>query len=208
MKLIVLEGIDGCGKTSLIRSLQHELTQQGAQVILGQGLGSSSLGKEMRQIFLHNPLLTSPTRYLLSFANMLQTQEELIKPHLHQPTIILMDRWVGSNFAYQVYPHSTDPTHQKFNLIHQDFYQPDLTVYIDIEPEIGLKRKQIQPHHKTDVIEEKPLSYFHQVRQGYYQYLEKYQPHHHLFLSGTTTIEENTRLIIQKINQIKEQPHD
>lgn len=173
MKLIVFEGLDGSGKTTLIKKIKKQLAKQNQEVIVLQGLGSASIGPTIRDIFLTNSQLKPLTRYLLSFANMLQTQEEMIKPYLKTNKIILIDRWLGSNFAYQAYPHNIDKNYQLFNLLNKQFIKPDMTVYLPIEPHLGLERKQNQKKHKLDVIESKPLSYFHQVSQGYKEFLKK-----------------------------------
>ncbi|MGL9687836.1 MAG: dTMP kinase, partial [Candidatus Phytoplasma sp. TWB_XP] len=81
-KLIVFEGLDGSGKTTLINKLKNFLINKGNKVKIFQGLGSSSIGKEIRKLFLHQRKTSSKTKYFLSFANTIQTQDELIIPNL------------------------------------------------------------------------------------------------------------------------------
>ncbi|MEC4559195.1 MAG: dTMP kinase ['Conium maculatum' witches'-broom phytoplasma] len=142
MKLIVFEGLDGSRKTTLIKKNKKQLAKQNQEVITLQGLGSASIGPTIRDIFLTNPQLKPLTRYLLSFANMLQIQEETIQPDLKTNKIILIDRWLGSNFAYQAYPHNIDKNYQMFNKLSKSFLKPNLTVYLKIEPQLGLARKK------------------------------------------------------------------
>ncbi|MBP5835641.1 AAA family ATPase [Candidatus Phytoplasma meliae] len=74
MKLIIIEGLDGSGKTTLIKQLANLLQQQNKEVIALSGLGSSTIGHQIRQTFLTHTNLNNPTRLHLSLANMYQTQ--------------------------------------------------------------------------------------------------------------------------------------
>ncbi|WP_323847686.1 MAG: dTMP kinase [Phytoplasma sp.] len=195
MKLIVFEGLDGSGKTTLIERIRRELEKQNQEVITLQGLGSASIGQKVRDIFLTNAQLKPLTRYLLSFVNMLQIQAEMIKPYLNTNKIILIDRWLGSNFAYQAYPHHIDKNYQMFNQLSKNFLKPNLTVYLQVEPQLGLARKQNQKDHKLDIIETHPLSYFHQVSQGYQKFLQRKNLGYKLILKST---KDNTILTHQK----------
>ncbi|ABC65339.1 thymidylate kinase [Aster yellows witches'-broom phytoplasma AYWB] len=205
MKIIVFEGLDGSGKTTLIQKIRKQLEKQGHEVINLQGLGSSSIGQPLRDIFLTNSQLKPLTRYLLSFANMQQIQEEEIKPHLATNKIILIDRWLGSNLAYQAYPHNIDKNYQLFNLLNKQFIKPNMTVYLKIKPQLGLERKQNQKDHKLDVIETHPLSYFHQVSQGYELFLERKNLGHKFILKemNSKTTLTNQKQIIKQIGEIQ-----
>ncbi|MEZ0180206.1 dTMP kinase ['Camptotheca acuminata' phytoplasma] len=99
MKLIVFEGLDGSGKTSLIHALQLQLKTPHQ---LYQGLGSSSIGKKIRDLFLNFSQVDYLTRFYLSLANMAQIQVELFKNH----QLIILDRWLPSTYAYQLFPFS------------------------------------------------------------------------------------------------------
>ncbi|XXP77607.1 MAG: dTMP kinase [Lettuce witches'-broom phytoplasma] len=174
-----------------------------------QGLGSASIGPIIRDIFLTNPQLKPLTRYLLSFANMLQIQEETIQPHLKTNKIILIDRWLGSNFAYQTYPHHIDKNYQMFNQLSKNFLKPNLTVYLQVEPQLGLERKINQKDHKLDVIESNPLSYFNKVSQGYEAFLKRQNIGHKLILKSMNnkTALTNQKLIIKKIGALLNGDH-
>ncbi|WP_257608409.1 dTMP kinase [Rice orange leaf phytoplasma] len=167
MKLIIFEGLGGSGKTGLIKSVKRGLKKQGKEVIVIRGLGSSTIGESIRETFLTHNKLHNLTRYFLNFANMIQTQEECIKPHLETNKIILVDRWLGSNFTYRVYPNRIDEKYYFFNNLTKLFIKPNLTVYLKIDPQIGLNRKANQTNHTLDVIETSPLSYFRQVEKGF-----------------------------------------
>ncbi|WP_024563622.1 dTMP kinase [Candidatus Phytoplasma tritici] len=205
MKLIIFEGLDGSGKTSLIKSVQQELTKQGNEVVVIRGLGSSTIGNFIRETFLTHNTLHNLTRYFLSFANMIQTQEELIKPNLQTNKIVLVDRWLGSNFAYRVYPSKIDKKYQIFNKLSKKFIKPDITIYLKINPQLGLERKLNQKNHQLDVIETSSLTYFQQVEKGYYEFLKKQNLGTKIILNNMNDKDAkfNQQCIIKKIGEIK-----
>ncbi|MBT1576877.1 dTMP kinase ['Elaeagnus angustifolia' witches'-broom phytoplasma] len=205
MKLIIFEGLDGSGKTSLIKSVQQELIKQGNEVVVIRGLGSSTIGNFIRETFLTHNTLHNLTRYFLSFANMIQTQEELIKPNLQTNKIILVDRWLGSNFSYRVYPSKIDKKYQIFNKLSKKFIKPDITIYLKIHPKLGLERKINQKNHQLDVIETNSLAYFQQVEKGYYEFLKKQNLGTKIILNNMNDKDAkfNQQYIIKKIGEIK-----
>ncbi|AGL90386.1 Thymidylate kinase [Strawberry lethal yellows phytoplasma (CPA) str. NZSb11] len=90
-KLISFEGVDGSGKTTLINELKTFFENKGYQIKVFQGLGSSIIGKEIRNLFLHQSKICPKTKYLLSLANMMQTQDELIIPALLSGYLVIVD---------------------------------------------------------------------------------------------------------------------
>ncbi|ABC65298.1 thymidylate kinase [Aster yellows witches'-broom phytoplasma AYWB] len=205
MKLIIFEGLDGSGKTSLIKSVQQELQKQGNEVVVIRGLGSSTIGNSIRETFLTHNNLHNLTRYFLSFANMIQTQEECIKHQLKTNKIILVDRWLGSNFAYRVYPSKIDKNYHIFNNLSKKFIKPDITIYLKIHPQLGLERKINQKNHQLDVIETSSLTYFQQVEKGYFEFLKKQNIGTKIILNNMNDKDAkfNQQYIIKKIGEIK-----
>ncbi|MDO8057524.1 dTMP kinase [Candidatus Phytoplasma gossypii] len=203
MKLIVFEGLDGSGKTTLIQTLYHQLTPC-PQVY--QGLGSSTIGKEIRDLFLNFPQVDYLTRFYLSLANMTQIQAELFNNH----PLIIYDRWLPSTYAYQLFPFFQEKQQllslkKIFQINHETILKkPDLLIYLDIDPSRGLKRKQSQPHHQSDFIEQKPLTYFQTVRQGYQHYLTHYtRGMKKLILNGSDPVSANIKKIMKYLGASK-----
>nr|ABW06432.1 thymidylate kinase [Candidatus Phytoplasma tritici] len=208
MKLIVFEGLDGSGKTSLIQYLQPQLKTPHQ---LYQGLGSSSIGKEIRDLFLNFQQVDYLTRFYLSLANMAQIQAELFKKN----QLIILDRWLPSNFAYQLFPFSKEkkqlfPLKKIFKLNHETILiKPDLLIYLDIDPLIGRTRKKKQKNHQRDLIERESLTYFQTVRQGYNHYLTHYTSgFKNLILNGSDSIKANVKQIIKQIGVLSNGDHN
>ncbi|CAM11765.1 Thymidylate kinase [Candidatus Phytoplasma australiense] len=176
-----------------------------------QGLGSSIVGKEIRNLFLHQSKISPKTKYLLSLANMLQTQDELIFPALLSGYLVLVDRWYGSTFAYQSKGNYIDYDDKiTSKIINHFLIKPKLTFYLDIDPKIGIQRKQNQTNHKLDLIERKPLNYFENVRKHYlnqHKYCNDANCNHkncnHFLINATKSqkdnLEQTTQILIKKI---------
>lgn len=205
-KLIVFEGIDGCGKTTLINKLKNSLINKGHKVKVYQGLGSSSIGKEIRNLFLYQIKTIPKSKYFLSFANMIQTQDELIMPALLSGHLVIVDRWYDSTLAYQSNANYIDYDEITSKIINKYLLKPHLTFYLDIDPQIGLQRKQTQPNHKLDLIEQKPLIYFENVRQNYlnqHKYCNdvncKHQNCKYFLINATNSQKNNLTQIIKTL---------
>ncbi|WP_339332392.1 hypothetical protein [Paulownia witches'-broom phytoplasma] len=86
-------------------------------------------------------------------------QAELIVPQLKNHQLIILDRWLPSTYAYQLFPFSKEkkqllPLKKIFKLNHETILKkPDLLIYLDIDPLIGRTRKKKQKNHQRDLIE-------------------------------------------------------
>ncbi|MDV3148704.1 MAG: dTMP kinase [Pigeon pea little leaf phytoplasma] len=209
MKLIVFEGLDGSGKTTLINALQQKLNHNNIKHHIYQGLGSSTIGSIIRHLFLNFHQVHFFTRFYLSIANMAQIQTELIQPLLAKNELVILDRWLGSTYAYQLYPFLTKGTKHHFLKTIFDISQeellikPDLTIFLDLEPHLSKERKQQQKGHQNDLIERQPVAYFQKVRAGYWAYLTRYSGGLKLILDGKNTIQSNLQKIIKILGENK-----
>src|ERR1700730_16197149 len=107
--LIVIEGIDGAGKSTLAKSLADILTTQGNTVLLTKEPGGSQLGKQLRTILQNQPIPITPiAEYLLFAADRAQHIEQVVKPALERGAIVISDRMGDSSLAYQGYGRGID----------------------------------------------------------------------------------------------------
>lgn len=175
-KLIVFEGIEGCGKTTqLQRSRQWLTTQLGSEVMTTREPGGTQLGTEIRQLLLHGEEeIYDRTELLLYAADRAQHVEGFLRPHLEQGHWILCDRYTDSTIAYQGYGRELDfELIDQLNQIATGGLQSDLTLWLDIEVEVGLERMQKRGQRdasgtgKPDRIEQASLDFHHRVRAGF-----------------------------------------
>jgi dTMP kinase len=174
-KLIVFEGGEGCGKTTQLARAHQWLSQRlNQQLTLKCSLaatrepGGTALGSQIRQLLLTDTgePMDSRTELLLYAADRAQHVETFLRPHLAQGALILCDRYTDSTVAYQGYGRQLD-----LDLIHQlnqvatHGLQSDLTLWLDLDVEIGLQRAQ--QRGKRDRIEQADLAFHQRVRDGF-----------------------------------------
>ena len=140
--LISIEGIDGSGKSTLVRHLAKQLQIYGCSVVTTKEPGGSSLGKLLREILQHQPVaLMSRAEYLLFAADRAQHMDEVIKPALKSGAVVISDRMADSSLAYQGYGRGEDLAMiNTINVWAMQESKPDLTFYMKIEPEEAIKR--------------------------------------------------------------------
>lgn len=165
-KFIVIDGPDGCGKTTQTELLVKWLKQKGVDVETFREPGGTAIGEKIRQILL-NPehlAMDTTTEVLLYMASRIQLWQEKIAPALKQNKCVILDRWLSSTCAYQGYAGGFGI--DKVIKIATDCLErpwPDLTIILDIDPKSAAKRL----NRTLDRIEQKGDSYHQKVREGF-----------------------------------------
>ena len=165
---ITLEGPEGSGKTSHIPYLVETLREQGYTVFPTREPGGTSIGEQVRDILsnLKNTEMHPRTETLLFQAARAQFVEQVIKPRLADGEIVISDRYADSTIAYQGYGHQQN-LGQIRTLIEYATggLAPDLTVYLDVDVETGLKRKKnAEEWNRLDAY---TVEFHRRVRAGY-----------------------------------------
>ncbi|BBS17063.1 dTMP kinase [Aeromonas caviae] len=168
-KFIVIEGLEGAGKSSAVRYVTDYLQAHGvARIECTREPGGTPLAERMRAIVkeVHDERLTVEAELLLMYASRVQLVETRIKPALADGIWVVGDRHDLSSQAYQGGGRGIDA-----NLIGAikravlgDF-KPDLTLYLDIDPAIGLQRARHRG--ELDRIELEQIGFFERTRQRY-----------------------------------------
>ena len=172
-KFIVLEGIDGCGKTTQINELSKWLPKSGlinknATLIKTREPGGSILGREIRDMILKNNESNSPsilTELLLYSADRAEHISKIILPALQNGNWIISDRFSGSTLAYQGYGReiNIDIIKKLENIVCQNI-KPDLTFFLEISPEESILRRK---NKIADRIESEGLEFLKKVNHGF-----------------------------------------
>ena len=175
-KWIVIEGIDGAGKTTAIDQISTMLEQQGIDYLSLREPGGSPLGEAVRDILKQATYNILPmAEVLLLYAARLQLLESIIRPSLNQGQWVLLDRHELSTFAYQAGGRGVDlKTIEKISEICIGAQKPDLTIFMSVTPKRALER--IKVRGQLDQIEQQSLKFFENVALTYELLLDKY-PH-------------------------------
>ncbi len=172
-KFIVIEGIDGCGKTTQIKKISDWLPYSGLidenlNVIQTREPGGSPFGKLLREIILNKNLDDSPsslTELLLYAADRAEHISKIITPQLDKKNWVISDRFSGSTLAYQGYGRNVNlGIIEQLELIACQGENPDATILLDIKPEDSLKRRE---NKIPDRIEEEGLEFLKKVNDGF-----------------------------------------
>jgi dTMP kinase len=210
---ITLEGGEGAGKSSLLSALTADLQSAGYQVVVTREPGGTSLGETIRHWLLSNTFsLSDQAELLLFLAARAQHIDEVIKPALEKGQIVLCDRFNDSTIAYQGEARGLDK-----NLIKQlcqivcGSIQPDLTLFLDVDPEIGLLRTQkLNKDHAAsgafDRIESETLHFHKKVRLAFQQ-LAKEEPQRIKVINANQgqaiVIEESLAMVQQHLQKVQ-----
>lgn len=172
-RFLVLEGIDGCGKTTQIQHLRQWLPSSGlmpagAELVVTREPGGTELGSALRELLLHPPGAAAPcstAELLLYAADRAQHVQEHIRPALEAGHWVLSDRFSGSTAAYQGYGRGLSlPLIEQLSLIACRGLQPDLTLLLDVPLAESLRRRG---HRPADRIEASGEAFLARVCAGF-----------------------------------------
>ena len=172
-RFIVIEGIDGCGKTTQINELSKWLPKSGlmekdSKLITTKEPGGSLLGKTLRKLILDNNKENKPSplaELLLYSADRAEHISKIISPSLKNNNWILSDRFSDSTTAYQGYGRnlSLDQIQIINSIVCQGTY-PDITIFLEISPEESVYRRK---NKIPDRIESEGIKFLEKVNEGF-----------------------------------------
>ncbi|WP_341885340.1 dTMP kinase [Synechococcus sp. UW140] len=172
-KFLVLEGIDGCGKSTQLRHLatwlpSSGLMPPGAGLICSREPGGTALGLALRQLLLHPPEGLAPhsrTELLLYAADRAQHVQQCIEPALAAGNWVLCDRFSGSTAAYQGFGRGLDQALiDQLEQLATAGLRPDLCLWLALDP---LEAAQRRAGERADRIEAEGLAFLGRVHAGF-----------------------------------------
>ncbi|WP_318480612.1 dTMP kinase [Photobacterium leiognathi] len=205
-KFIVIEGLEGAGKSTAINQVMDTLAQHGINdPVSTREPGGTPLAEQMRALVKEghpDEPLTDMAELLLLYAARIQLVDNVIKPALNQGKWVVGDRHDMSSQAYQGGGRGFDKALME-NLrdtVLGDF-RPDLTIYMDIDPELGLQRAR--GRGALDRIEQMNIDFFHRARARFLE-LSENQPNV-IIIDASQTLEEVTASLRSALNTWLEQ---
>jgi dTMP kinase len=195
---ITLEGPEGSGKTSHIPYLVEFLREKGYAVFPTREPGGTSIGEQIREVLhsLKNTEMHPRTETLLYQAARAQFVEQVVRPRLALGEIILSDRYADSTLAYQGYGHQQDLEQVRVLIRYATGgLVPDLTVLLDVDVEIGLKRKK--KADEWNRLDAYTVEFHQRVRAGYLE-MARQEPARWVVVDasqGWDEVQENLRKV-------------
>ena len=197
---ITLEGPEGSGKSSHITPLADTIRQAGYAVVITREPGGTPIGDEIRKTLLNlkNTAMHPTTEILLFQASRAQHVHELILPSIRAGKVVLCDRFADSTMAYQGYGHQTD-LEQLAQIIRfaTGGLQPDLTLLLDVDIEIGLKRRS-SDQESWNRLDAKEKAFHQRVRQGYLK-MSASQPERWAIVDASQSLEQVQQTLIRVV---------
>lgn len=167
---ITIEGGEGAGKTTLIHSLAQKAQQLGYEVMITREPGGIPIAEAIREIILQkeNIAMDARTEALLYAAARRQHLAEKVVPALQRNEIVICDRFVDSSLAYQGHARGLGiEAVWDINRFATEGCMPDLTLYLDLDPEMGLERIQRNNEREINRLDLEDLTFHRLVREGY-----------------------------------------
>lgn len=205
-KFIVIEGLEGAGKSTAINLVAKVLAEHGiAEPQLTREPGGTPLAEQMRTLVKQghpDEPLTDMAELLLLYAARIQLVDNVIKPALAQGRWVVGDRHDMSSQAYQGGGRGFDPavmTNLRDTVLGD--FRPDLTLYMDIDPVLGLERAR--GRGELDRIEQMDIDFFHRTRARFLALAE--QDPSVVIIDAGQSLEAVSAAIVRTLNTWLEQ---
>lgn len=174
---ITIEGGEGTGKTTQLKLIEDYLMKAKMEYILTREPGGIDISEQIRKIILdrENTAMDGRTEALLYAASRRQHLIERVIPALRDDKIVICDRFIDSSLAYQGFARGLGIEEVlKINEFAIEGYMPNLTIYLDIEPRIGLDRINKDREREINRLDLEKNSFHEKVREGYHILVERY----------------------------------
>jgi len=196
---ITLEGPEGSGKTSHIPYLVEALREKGFTVFPTREPGGTSIGEQIREVLhsLKNTEMHPRTETLLYQAARAQFVEQVVRPRLLPGEVVLSDRYADSTIAYQGYGHQQNLEQVRALIGYATGgLVPDLTILLDVDVEVGLKRKK--KADEWNRLDAYTVEFHQRVRNGYLE-MVKLEPDRWVVVDATRPWEAVQAALREKI---------
>jgi len=188
---IVLEGNDGAGKDMQVELLEHDFKERD-NVIFTRDPGGTDTAHAIRELVLtdYKESIVPRAELLLFLSARAQLVDELIAPALSSGTHVICQRFELSTLAYQFYGREQFSHRKIFDRLHTfvtNNLNPDLYIFLDVDPEIGMKRTEKGKGSRRDRFEKEGIDFHRRVSDAYRTEIVK---HPHVIIDANRSIED------------------
>lgn len=198
---VTFEGGEGSGKSSCLAKVAKDLQNAGYEVVITREPGGTPISEQIRNVILDkaNTDMDPMTEALLYAASRRQHLVQKILPALHQGKIVLCDRYLDSSLAYQGGARGLGI--EKILALNQyaiDGQYPDLTLFFDLDPEVGLERIEENSSREVNRLDLEKLSFHHKVRDSFLKLMEMF-PDRYVRIDASKSREEVENSTLEQI---------
>lgn len=199
---ISFEGIDGVGKSTQIRFAEDYLRSKGKDVLCTLEPGGTELGQEIRNLLLHRKGDVAPrAEALLYAADRAHHVATTVRPALAEGKVVITDRYLDSSVAYQGAGRKlTAEDVRNISMWAVEDLLPDLTVLVDLDPQIAAERRK-GTGQEADRLEREKIDFFQAVRDEFLKLAEA-EPKRFLVVDARQTPEEIFVHIAKKLDEL------
>ncbi len=175
---ITFEGGEGCGKSTVLAKINSLLQDEGYQTVVSREPGGTPISEQIRNVILDktNTAMDPRTEALLYAASRRQHLVEKIWPALKEGKIVLCDRYLDSSLAYQGGARGLGIEEiAKVNEYATEGTFPDLTLFFDLDPEVGLKRIADNSGREVNRLDLEKMAFHQKVRESFQTLAERYK---------------------------------
>lgn len=203
-RFYAIEGVDGCGKTGVVKHLAEHLKRTGRPAIMTREPGGTPQGEKIRALILSgtDDAWDQHSELLLMTAARVEHVERVILPALASGSSVVSDRYVGSTIAYQ--GAGRGMPEDFIRLLHRvavgDVW-PDLVIVLDLDPQIGLARSKVRLSASAideGRFETLDLEFHRRIRQSYLDQASA-DPQRHVVVDATGDAEQVRRRVIDAV---------
>ena len=196
---ITLEGSEGAGKSTLIEHLKKYFLNKKIEFIFTKEPGATEEGAKLRKILLDKTIELDPlSETFLLLADRLEHVRKIINPALKENKNVLSDRYLDSTYAYQGGGRKINKDELDRLIKPLNFPEPDLTIFLDLPVDEGLKRAE--GRDKLDRFEEEEINFFERIRNSYLK-LAKENSHRIFTIDSTCSETEVFELARERIEK-------
>lgn len=206
VRIISFEGGEGSGKTTLIDRVGRYLEEHGYDYIVTREPGGVGISEDIRDIILdvNNTNMDKRTEALLYAAARRQHLMEKVIPAANEGKIVIFDRYVDSSLVYQGYVRGIGIEEvRQLNMFATEGFLPDVTFYVDVDPEIGLGRIK-DGNREQNRLDLEHMDFHHKVREGYEILCDMY-PERVMKINGNASADEVYEETMAKITSLLEE---
>lgn len=201
-RMISFEGPEGSGKSTQISLLANQLQKHGKDVVTTREPGGTEIGEQIRNIIVHNSKgdeMCAETELLLFTAARAQVVREVIAPALVEGKYVLSDRYLDSSTVYQgIARNLASGPVAEINRFAVGNVMPDITVIVDVPPEVSISRLKQRVTDLPDRMERENIDFYRKVREGYLL-LAQEMVDRVILVDGTKSIEDVSKAVWEHV---------